>query len=166
MNFSELLQTSLSAGEKAIQPSGIYIDEEGEWFYNGNQIYRQDFLALFMENVQPASGGGFLINWNGQNCMLDAADTPFVITRTDIASSGEAILLRLKHLADVEILDPSTLSVGEGNVLYCRIRNGLFRARFSRPAYYQFAEWIEEDQESGAFYINLGGKRWSVAGAA
>jgi hypothetical protein len=38
-----------------------------------------------------------------------------------------------------------------------------FRARFSRPAYYQLAEFIREDDIGHGFYIELNGDRYSIA---
>jgi hypothetical protein len=52
--------------------------------------------------------------------------------------------------------------VGRENVLHCRIRDGAFPARFSRPAYYQIAQWIQEDPENGSFFIECDGKRYPI----
>ena len=77
-------------------------------------------------------------------------------------STLESISLRIKHLSVPEHLDPATLWVGRRNVLYCRIREGRFPARFSRPAYYQIAEWIRENEETGEFYMELEGNRYEI----
>jgi hypothetical protein len=60
------------------------------------------------------------------------------------------------------VLDPATLEVGRDNVLYCRIRGARFSARFSRPAYYQLARFIEEDADGTGFYIELNGTVYPV----
>jgi hypothetical protein len=92
----------------------------------------------------------------------DVEDTPLSspewIARTADTSEGK-ILLSLKHLSLQETLDPTGLHVGKDNVLYCRVLSGRFPARFSRPAYYQFADWIEEDPAAGAFYVEINNKR-------
>jgi hypothetical protein len=36
------------------------------------------------------------------------------------------------------------------------------RARFSRPAYYQLAQWIDEDPDAGGFCLNVGGKNYPI----
>jgi hypothetical protein len=46
--------------------------------------------------------------------------------------------------------------------LYCKIRNGKFRARFSRPSYYQLAQHILEDPESGRFYLSMNGNTYYI----
>ncbi len=148
--------------------SDIYVDREGDWYYRGDKIIREDILQVFLSNLRLASEGGYVIDWRGQRCALGVADTPFIITRVDRVRSEkeerEAILIRLKHLPDPEFLDPSTLRIGEGSVPYCTVRNGQFRARFSRPAYYQLAEWIEWDNDADSFYLELNGIRFSIGG--
>jgi len=63
-----------------------------------------------------------------------------------------------------EPLDPATLSVGTGNVLYTRVKGGSTRARFLRPAYYQLAPAIEE--QGGRFLLTSGGARFEIPPAA
>ncbi len=142
------------------------MDREGDWYYQDAKIIRQDILELFLSNLHLSSGGDFLIAWRGQRCALEVADTPFVVARVDRVTSEETkhevILIQLKHLPVPEVLDPSTFHVGEGNIPYCSIRNGKFRARFSRPAYYQLAAWIECDPDTGTFYLELNGNRYPI----
>jgi len=49
----------------------------------------------------------------------------------------------------------NSLHTGENNVLYCRVKEGRFTARFSRKSYYQLAEFIEQSENEDNFYINL-----------
>lgn len=162
----DLTKLMPSSEEEAIPPCGIYVDEEGDWYHGGSKIFRENILDLFYENLCMDRNGAFLIQWRGKRCILDTADTPFVISGADrkrLEENGEEkILLSLRHRNQPELLDPSTLWVGKDHVLYCRIREGLFPARFSRPAYYQLAEWIREDSENGGFYLELNGKRYDI----
>jgi hypothetical protein len=155
--------TNRDEAKSEINPGNIYVDNEGDWYYQGNKIIREEILELFYDNLQLSPEGQFLIEWRQTRCALDVEDTPFVISRVDrcrTADTGEEkILLSLKHLSLQETLDPTGLHVGKDNVLYCRVLSGRFPARFSRPAYYQFAEWIEEDPATAAFYIEINNKR-------
>jgi hypothetical protein len=64
-----------------------------------------------------------------------------------------------------EALDPSTLEVGDANVLYCRVKQGEFRARFLRHAYYHLARhFITDDGEN--FSILSGGHRYPIRTAS
>jgi len=160
----------LADSEKPAEPmlsSGISVDREGDWYYQEDKIIREDILELFLSNLRLTSGGTFVIEWRGQRCALEVSDTPFIVSRVDRirakARNHEEIHLLLKHLPHPEVLDPTTLRVEEGNVPYCTIRNGQFRAKFSRPAYYQLAAWIEDDPDTGAFFLELNDRRYPIA---
>lgn len=153
---------------QVMEPFGITVDEEGIWFYLGSPIIREDILGLFYEHLKFIPGHGYAIAWQGGLHPITVADTPFVLTRVDPEEDGQgvkAIWISLKHLPDRELLDPSTLFIGKNNVLYCKVRGGNFLARFSRPAYYQIAQLIEEEKE-GSFVIKVRGKTYKIEEAS
>lgn len=159
------MKVGLQKGTENLPLCGIKVDSEGNWFYEGKPIIREDILELFYSNLHYNPEKGFWIEWQGKACLLDVEDTPFVvidIEKTEKEGSGESFILRFRHIKETEELDPATLYVGEANVLYCMIRGGKIKARFSRPAYYRFANWVEED--NGNFYISLNGKRYTIIG--
>jgi uncharacterized protein len=166
VDSKDLLADSEKPSERMLS-SGISVDREGDWYYQEDKIIREDILELFLSNLCLTSDGTFVIEWRGQRCALEATDTPFIVSRADRIRSEETeheeILIQLKHLTEPEVLDPSTLQIGADNVPYCSIRNGQVRARFSRPAYYQLAEWIECDPDTDAFYLELNGSRYPIA---
>ena len=148
---------------------GIFVDAEGDWYHDGSEILRENIIEIFLGSLSLEPSGKYTVQCNRERYELEAADTPFVISRVDRAviedTEKEEITLRFRHLSVAEPLDPSTLQVGNENVLYCTVRNGRFPGRFSRPAYYQLAQWIAEDPETGRFYLELNGFRHFVAGA-
>ncbi len=150
-----------------IQSSEISVDEEGDWFNEGVAITREDIVRFFLENVREMQDGSYLIVWGDSRCAVDVADTPFVVSRVDrIGDAGagtDRILLKLKHLPEPVPLAPETLVSAPNNILYCRIHDSRYRARFSRPAYYQLAHWIEEDPETGGFCLVLGQERFPIS---
>jgi hypothetical protein len=75
---------------------------------------------------------------------------------------GHQLLLSVKHLELSEPLDPTSLWVGEENVIYCQVREDRLPARFLRPAYYQLAEFIHEDRTQNQFYLSFEGKRYNI----
>lgn len=149
-------------------PLGIYVDAEGDWYHDGSMILRENIIEIFVAGLNLEPSGKYTVQCNQDRYELEAADTPFVVSRVDRVATAdpetEEIVLRFKHLTGSEPLDPSTLRVGKENVLYCTVRNGHFPARFSRPAYYQLAQWIEEDPETERFYLDLNGIRHFIAG--
>jgi hypothetical protein len=87
-----------------------------------------------------------------------------VILRAEFSGAGgdEERDCFILHLIDdtKEELDPETLSIGADNVLYCTIRAGKFPARFSRPSYYQLVKHVEEEPETGRYFLSLNKKQY------
>lgn len=148
-------------------PCSIHIDKEGAWFYEGHEITRREILEHFMANLRRTEDGGYIIQVGANSCPVDVVDTPFVVVRVDRvrsqSSSAEEIQLGFRNVSRSEALNPETLRVGEDHVMYCEVCNGAFPARFSRPAYYQLAEWIMEDPDTERFYLELNGKRYLIS---
>ena len=147
-----------------LPPCLIFINKEGRWYYKGAEMIHRDFIRLFYKHMELNSQGRYVINWNGQRCWVDVEDTAFVVRRVTFkAGTGAQNAQYLLHLSDDtgEPLAPDTLFVGQGNVLYCKVKNRSFPARFVRAAYYQLAEYIEEEGE--IYYLTLNGKKYSIS---
>ncbi|MBW1723359.1 MAG: DUF1285 domain-containing protein [Deltaproteobacteria bacterium] len=143
-------------------PCSIFIDKEGRWFFKGIEMVRRDFIRMFYQQMQADSEGRYIITLAGDRCIVEVEDTPFVVWRTIVKtddSLGKRYVLYLSDESEEE-LDPETLFVGKGNVLYCKVKAGMFPARFNRAAYYQLAEHIEE--ENGKYVITSQGKRYLI----
>lgn len=144
--------------EQDIPPCFIFIDKEGRWFHKNVEMVRRDIVRFFYEHLEMDSPGRYVLHWGGERCCLDVEDTPFVIHRVRFEEDGGVQAFRV-FLSDdtAEVLDPGTLHMGKENVLYCKVKEGSFPARFHRPAYYQLAEFIQE--EDGRFYLPLNGEK-------
>ena len=150
---------------RELEPCGIQVDENGDWFHDGNRIFRPEILETFYEKLDQTPTGEFILTDFRGSCLLDVADTPFVVSRVDLERDEygkERIIMRLKNISRSEVMDPDTLATGRGNILYCRVFGGRFLARFSRPAYYQFAEFIREDEAGQSFYIELNREKYTI----
>ena len=150
--------------QEYISPCLIYIDKEGQWYHEGAEMIRRDFIRLFYQSLELDSQGRYLIRWNGKRCYLEVEDTAFVVKRV-VYKEGEdpgcgRFVLNLSD-DSIEDLSPETLFVGLDNVLYCRVKGSVFPARFTRAAYYQLTMYIEES--GGAYYLPLNGKKHQVA---
>jgi uncharacterized protein len=71
------------------------------------------------------------------------------------------LTLRLNDESE-ELLDATTLSIGQENVLYCRVKSREHTARFSRPAYYQLAAYVQQDTTTGAFLLRLDNTTYTI----
>ncbi|MFH1351063.1 MAG: hypothetical protein ABII26_08990 [Pseudomonadota bacterium] len=150
-------------GDHDIPPCLIYIDKEGRWFHKGVEMIHREFIRLFYQHMEMDSMGRYIIHLRGERCYLEVEDTPFVVRRVEIEDSDPAVPSRfLLFLSDDsrEELSPDTLHIGKGNVLYCKVKGPNFPARFSRPAYYQLAAHVEEEDER--FFLPLNGERYFI----
>lgn len=146
-----------------IPPCLIYIDKEGRWYHDGIEMIRRDFVRLFYQHMEIDNLGRYIIKWKGQQCYLDVEDTAFVIMRVTYQEGkhpGDARFILSLSDDSREALLADTLFIGDGNVIYCRIKERAFPARLSRSAYYQLAQHIEED--NGKYYLPLNGKRHEI----
>ncbi len=87
-------------------------------------IFRPEILEILYAKLDQLPTGEFVLADFKGPCRLDVADTPFVVSRVDLEkdeSGRERIMIRLKNISRSEVLDLDTLSVGRGNILYCRV---------------------------------------------
>ncbi|MBP7342324.1 MAG: DUF1285 domain-containing protein [Smithellaceae bacterium] len=142
--------------------SDIKIDKEGLWYYRGAHMFRKDILSIFFNHLNIDACGRYYIQLNDEVCYLDVEDTVFVITsvlKTKNPSDASEKLEILTSDDERETLDAASLTVGCDHVMYCRIKEGRFIARFTRKSYYQLAEFIEQDEPDGHFYVRLNDKK-------
>ena len=146
-----------------IPPCMIYIDKEGKWFHKDREMIHREIIRHFYRHMEMDSEGRCVIRWQGERCYVEVEDTPYVVVRAALEDSdhpGERRIVLSLSDGEHEDLSPATLRVGNENVLYCKVREGSFPARFSRAAYYQIAQYIEEDK--GKFYLQLNGRRYAI----
>ena len=151
---------------KDIPPCDIRIDKDGVWYYKGNEIFRDEIIKYFYQNLKKDEAGRYLIELEDDRCFLEVEDTPFIVKAAYrcIAEEGneECIYLLLSDRS-IEKLNPDSLRAGKDNVLYCSIKNNGFVARFSRASYYQIADFIEYGDCDGEYFISLNGRHFNIA---
>src|SRR5215510_5086903 len=110
------------AGFWAIDPTRkISFGKDGWWYANDERIENRRINLLFSQHLRKTSEGLYeiAIGWDKATVVID--DTPFVVTRI----TGDPAHGFTLHLNDEteEPLDPTTLFIGQENVLYCRVKN-------------------------------------------
>jgi len=143
----------------------IRIDKEGAWYYKGSEMFRKEIVNFFYQNLRQDASGQYLIELENDRCYLDVEDTAFVIRSVRQALSekeGKTVFCLLLSDDTIDVLDPTTLRIGTGNVLYCCVKNGRFTARFLRAAYYQLAGHIEYDEDQDRYFIPLNGEDYYI----
>ena len=148
-----------------MENSEIKIDKEGIWYYKGAHMFRKEILCVFFEHLKIDECGKYLIELNEERCYLDVEDTVFVVGavyKTNLSDDGRYQIDVLLTDDSCEKLEMSSLYIGKDNILYCRVKEGKFTARFSRNSYYQLAEFIEQSENGNLFFINLNGEKYII----
>ena len=149
------------AGFWAIDPTRkISFGKDGWWYANDERIENRRINLLFSQHLHKNSDGEYeiAIGWDKVTVVID--DAPYVVTRVT-GDPTHGFTLRLNDESE-ELLDPTTLFIGQEHVLYCRVKEGEHTARFLRPAYYQLTAYIQEAEESKTFFLQLGDTAYPI----
>lgn len=144
--------------ERAQRP-GIFIDRRGRWFQDGIRITHRWTYLENNRNLDVDEDGRLFVDEGAGRVYVECEDTPFVVTM--VSREKDGFFMRLND-ESVERLDFSTLTVSGENVPYAGVRGGKFRARFSRPAYYEFTRHAERDEKG--FYVESRGEKHYIKG--
>ncbi len=150
------------AGFWAIDPTRkISFGKDGWWYANDERIHNRRINTLFSQCLRRTSEGMYEIAIGWDKVTVEIEDTPYVVTRV-MGDSVQGFTLRLNDESE-ELLDPTSLSIGQENVLYCRVKGGSYLARFLRPAYYQLTAHVQEDGAHGTFSLRVGNTAFSIS---
>jgi uncharacterized protein len=136
----------------------IRIDKDGKWYYENNEIINPLVLRSFCEALEKDEAGRYRIVMDSEVCYIEVEDTPFVVS-TIRGDQQCGLFIRLNNF-ETHPLDPDRLCIGEDNVLYIILPDGM-RVRFTRPAYYTLALMMEEDSD-GNIILNICGNIHSI----
>lgn len=135
------------AGFYAIHNSSIRFGRDGQWYADGAPITNPRIANLFARSVHRLPDGSYELRVAEERATINVDDTPYVVTAATADDAGR-VWIELNDQTR-EALDTRSLSVGDGDVLYCRVKAGREWARFLRPAYYQLADRIVADAQGG-----------------
>ncbi len=136
------------SGAAGFWPIGGYrisFRRDGRWYADDDPIENRKIARLFSQHICRDETGAWQIDLGVDRQRVEVEDTPLVVVSVD-GDPERGFVVRAND--DIESpLDCSTLCVGDGNVLYCRLdrgERGELPARWLRPAYYRLASWIED----------------------
>ena len=137
------------------------VDREGRVFHDGTEIVDPATLRFFLLALRRAPDGRWLAVCQGEQNWFEPYDTPFVVQRLRLSvANGRLGEVELRLAGDYrEPLDPATLD-HDGAQLFCRVRKGVFSARFGRMAMQQIAPWLVDGGAGPA--ITLDGRCWPL----
>jgi hypothetical protein len=137
----------------------IRIDREGIWYFRGEQMKRFEIVTYLYQYLKKDDQGRYRIEIGHDRCAVSVEDAPYIVRSLEISDLGNvgppAISIALSD-GSLEALGSDTrLWIGDGNVLYCEVKNGEHQARFARPAYYQLCQYVEYDAVGEHYSIRL-----------
>jgi hypothetical protein len=135
-------------GSDDLPPCLIHVDLEGRMWHLGAEMTHEGINNLLRDNVSLDEYGNYIVSLGGRRCFAEVEDTFFTIARVDgeYAPDGGlvSVILTLND-GTTEKLDPTSLHQNRENVMYARVKDGRFPARFLRRGYYQLTEFVLEN---------------------
>lgn len=133
----------------------FFIDKEGNWFQDEIQV-RHRWTYLFNNTLlRRDEEGRYYVDEGSGRLYVEIEDTPFVVKMVDKREDGFYLILNDET---EEKLDLSMLHVNEENIVYTKVKNKEFDARFARPAYYELMKYAK--QEGDDFFLELEGTKY------
>ena len=114
-----------------------------------------------MKNMEALADGSFRVLCKGEECRITAEDVPYVVRKIERQTDRIRLVFAGGYR---EELDPTTLFVGGGNVLYCKVRGGKFTARFNRTSYLDLTKMVRFDARTKSYDIKIGGQKYPIRG--
>jgi uncharacterized protein len=139
--------------------TGIRLDREGRFWHEGAEVSHVGLRRALLRWLDRLPDGRPILRLDEERyAYVDVEDADLLAVSARWA--GERPILVLNDESEEE-LDPSTLELGEGGALYCRVRGGVLTARIITPAYYVLAERIDETAP-GVFALRAGGQLHAI----
>ncbi|MGH8013009.1 MAG: DUF1285 domain-containing protein [Candidatus Binataceae bacterium] len=145
------------AGFYAVESGRISFRRDGNWYSDEERIDNPRIALLFSKSIQRNPDGGYYLQVAEERAPITVEDTPYVVKTVEDDHGLKLVL----NDDEREPLDPATLEVAPDNVLYCTVKNGEFRVRFLRNAYYHLSKFFLSD-EAGGFAIMIDGRRYPI----
>jgi len=145
--------------------SPLRIDKEGRWYFNHEEITHRKTYLLYCRHLTRDESGRIILRIGQEECFVEAEDAPFIVKSLKfICPDGEKLKSIELILNDEtrEPLAPETLRIGPNDVLYCRVRGGMFEARFSRGAYQLLLPFVQHEDKADRFFLTVDGKAYDL----
>jgi hypothetical protein len=135
--------------------SGLRLDREGRWLHEGRPVRHKRLAQALHQGIdRHPETGETIVRIGAKWCYVEVEDAPYVVRSARV--EGDRVELLLSD-DSWEVLDPATLRIGAGGVPYATVKDGRFRARFSRAAYQALIPHLEEEDGLGS--LRLGARR-------
>ncbi|MCC6332630.1 MAG: DUF1285 domain-containing protein [Myxococcales bacterium] len=138
------------------EDSGIALDRRLTWLHDGEVIDHPNIIEAFNRGVRVMEDGRYQLHFGSDWCFIEVADCAFGVVAVDV-SEGDRLSVRLSDRT-AEWLDATSLELDNEGVVTVRVKEGKAKARFSRTAQSQLAEFFVPAGERLA--LDVRGRRW------
>jgi hypothetical protein len=136
--------------------SGLRLDRRLTWLHDGEVIDHPNIVEAFNRGVRVLDDGRYQLHFGGDWCFIEVEDCAFAVVAVDV-SEGNRLSVRLSDRT-AEWLDVDSLALDDEGALTVRVKGGRAKARFSRAAQAQVAEFLQPAGDRLELVVN--GQRW------
>jgi uncharacterized protein len=147
------------AGFYTVESGRISFRHDGNWYSGDERIDHQRIALLFSKSIRRDKYGQYFLQVADERAPITVEDTPYVVKDVDQDEHGSFTITTNDEVR--ELLDPATLEIGDNDVLYCKVKDGAYRARFLRSAYYHLADHFMSD-DGETFGIIVADHRYPI----
>jgi hypothetical protein len=133
----------------------LRIDRDGAWYHDDEEVTHERMLADLRSGLRR-DGRGHFLQIGSVRVPVEVDDAPFVVLRAE--RDGDRLMLILNDMTR-EALEPDTLRFGADGAPHCRIKDGRFEARWTRPATYQLLQDVHRDEPGTTPILHVGARR-------
>ena len=140
------------------EDSGLRLDRRLRWLHDGEVIDHPNVIEAFNRGVRVEDEGRLTLHFGPDWCFIEVEDCAFGVVAVDV-SEGDRLSVRLSDRT-AEWLDTATLALDDEGVLTVRVKGGRAKARFSRDAQVQLADFFVP--RDGTLDVVVNGQRWAT----
>lgn len=136
----------------------IVINNDGNWFHEGEEIKRDKLKRLFSTILKKEKDDYYLVT-PVEKWRVQVEDLPFVVVLCDVTHKPEGIQVTLLTSVgdEVQLSADRCIELDLNKVPRVEIRDGLY-ARLNRNVYYRLAELVSEESGGQFAFIANGGR--------
>ena len=132
---------------KQVGDIDIFIDSQGRWFHEKQQIMREKLIRLFA-SILVFELGEYYLKTPVERLKITVEDAPFIITQWHWVEGEFGRQLNVHtNINSQVLLSQQTQIVNKNDQIYIRVHRNLL-AKLSRNVYYQWIDMAEESLTS------------------
>lgn len=141
------------------EDSGLSLDADVQWWHDGERILHPNIIEAFNRGLRVQPDGRVQLHFGADWCFVQVADCAFTVVAVDEADEGRLSVRLSDRTAEWLALD--TLALDADGRLTVKVKQGLAKALFGRPAAHALVERLELDGER--VLARVGERRWPTS---